>query len=371
MNFFKYSFIFCCSAILFVGCNKTVDKPADLVLIPVKTGNNWGYIDSTCSFKLDPVFENAGEFHNNRAFVIKAGHAAYINDSGRVICPFQFLQATDFSDSLAFVLDKNNSIQCIDVNMKTKFTLKDVQEVSIFKEGLASVKQADKYGFINKTGKVVIPCQYDDVLFFSEGLCAVSITKQMNDSTYSEWTYIDATGKTAIDSVFEVAQNFNGGLAAVKRNGKWSWIDKKQKDVFGNDFEECQSFKNGFAAYKKDGFFGLINKSGKLILEPSYAIIGNFNEGLAMVSLGPETVGFIDTTGVIKIQPEFQSASSFHNGFCYIFKGNKIGLLTKSGRLFCSGQFDSAPGFLGADFGFVDISMNTQITIDKSSDLLE
>jgi len=350
---------------LFISCNKTVEKSASLLLIPVKTGNNWGYIDSSCSFKVDPVFENAGEFHNNRAFVIKAGRAAYINDSGRVICPFQFLQATDFSDSLAFVLDKNSAIQCIDINMKTKFTLKDVQEVSNFKEGLASVKQADKYGFINKTGKVVIPFQYDDVLFFSEGLCAVAVTKQIEDSTYSEWTYIDATGKTAIDSVFEVAQNFNSGLAAVKRKGKWSWIDKKEKDVFGSDFEECQSFKGGFAAYKKNGFFGLINKLGKIVLEPSYAIIGNFNEGLAMVSLGPETVGFIDTTGVIKIQPQFQSASYFHKGYCYIFKDNKIGLLTNSGKLFCGGQYDSAPGFLGADFGFVDFSMNTRIQLDE------
>jgi len=365
MNFFKYSFIFCCSSILFVGCNNTALKPSASLLIPVKTGNNWGYIDSTCSFKVDPAFENAGEFHNNRAFVIKAGRSAYINDSGRVICPFQFLQATDFSDSLAFVLDKNSAIQCIDLNMKTKFTLKDVQEVSNFKEGLASVKQADKYGFINKTGKVVIPFQYDDVLFFSEGLCAVAVTKQIEDSTYSEWTYINTSGKTTSNSVFEVAQNFNSGLAAVKRNGKWSWIDKKEKDVFGSDFEECQSFKDGFAAYKKDGFFGLINKSGKLILEPSYAIIGNFNEGLAMVSLGPETVGFIDTTGVIKIQPQFQSASYFHKGYCYIFKDNKIGLLTKSGKLFCGGQYDSAPGFLGADFGFVDFSMNTRIQLDE------
>ena len=366
MNVFnKIGIILLIVGLFFVSCNSNTKVDVVYKLIPVKTGNNWGYIDSTCSFRLDPVFENAGEFHDNRAFVIKAGRAAYINDSGRVICPFQFLQATDFSDSLAFVLNKNNTIQCIDVNMKTKFTLKDVQEVSIFKEGLASVKQADKYGFINKTGKVVIPCQYDDVLFFSEGLCAVSITKQIEDSTYLEWTYIDATGKPAIDSVFEAAQSFNSGLAAVKRNGKWSWIDKKQKDVFGNDFEECQSFKNGFAAYKKDGFFGLINKSGKLILEPSYAIIGHFNEGLAMVSLGPETIGFIDTTGVIKIQPDFQSASSFNNGFCYIFKGNKIGLLTKSGRLFCTGQFDSAPGFLGADFGFVEFSMNTRIQINE------
>ena len=61
MNFFKYSFIFCCSAILFVGCNNTKLKPTASILIPVKTGNNWGYIDSTCSFKLDPAFENAGE----------------------------------------------------------------------------------------------------------------------------------------------------------------------------------------------------------------------------------------------------------------------------------------------------------------------
>ena len=371
MNFLKYCIIFSCSFILFIGCNNTPVKTTSLLLIPVKTGNNWGYIDSTCSFKLDPVFENASEFHNNRAFIMKAGHAAYINDSGRIICPFQFLQATDFSDSLAFVLDKSNTIQCIDVDMKTIFTLKDAQQVSIFKEGLASFKKADKYGFIDKTGKVVIPCKYDDVLFFSDGLCAVAVTKQIEDSTYSEWTYIDATGKTAINSVFEVAQNFNAGLAAVKRNGKWSWIDKKDKDVFGNDFQECQSFKDGFAAYKKEGFFGLINKSGKLILEPSYPVIGNFYQGLAMVSIGPETVGFIDTTGVIKIKPLFQSASSFRNTFCYIFKDNKVGLLTKSGRLFCTGHFDSAPGFLGADLGFIDISMNAQITINPPLNLMQ
>jgi hypothetical protein len=40
-------------------------------------------------------------------------------------------------------------------------------------------------------------------------------------------------------------------------------------------------------------------------------------------------------------------------------------MLTIKGVLFCSGQFDSAPGFLGEDLGFVHISMNTQISINK------
>ena len=66
-----------------------------------------------------------------------------------------------------------------------------------------------------------------------------------------------------------------------------------------------------------------------------------------------------------KIPNPIKIFSSFDNGFCYIFKGNKIGLLTKSGRLFCTGQFDSAPGFLGADFGFVEFSMNTRIQINE------
>jgi len=44
-----------------------------------------------------------------------------------------------------------------------------------FREGLAYVKLDGKYGFIDKTGKEVIPRKYDDVGFFSEGLAYVEL----------------------------------------------------------------------------------------------------------------------------------------------------------------------------------------------------
>ena len=59
-----------------------------------------------------------------------------------------------------------------------------------FSEGVAHVKQNDKYGFINTEGKVVIPCIYDEVWGFSEGLAKV----KQND----KWFIINIEGKVII-----------------------------------------------------------------------------------------------------------------------------------------------------------------------------
>ena len=357
--------------LFFIGCNTNTKVDRVYKLFPVKAGNNWGYVDSTCSFKLEPVYENAGDFNNNRAFVMQAGRGSYINDSAKLICRFQFLKVTDFSENKAFVLDTLNTIRCIDLNAQTLFTLKGVEEANLFYEDLAAIKKNDKYGFVDMNGNEKISCQYDAVLSFSEGVCAVAKSKAQGDSTVLIWIYIDKTGKNIIKDYFETALNFSDGFAAVCKKGQWYWINKNGKSILGNDYEQCQSFKDGLAAFKKNGYWGIISTDGKVVLEPSYASIGNFKDGLAVASLGPNTIGFINKEGVITINPTFQSASSFKGGVAYVFNNHKISLITSKGTLFCSGQFDSAPGFLGEDLGFVDISMNTQITINKPSDLIE
>jgi serine/threonine protein kinase len=60
-----------------------------------------------------------------------------------------------------------------------------------FYEGLARVELNGKWGFIDKTGKEVIPLKYDWAGAFSEGLAAV----ELNGKTY----YIDKTGKYVKD----------------------------------------------------------------------------------------------------------------------------------------------------------------------------
>ena len=58
-------------------------------------------------------------------------------------------------------------------------------------EGLAKVKLNDKYGFIDKTGKEVIPIKYDHAYGFSIGLALVKLE--------GKWFYINPKGECVKD----------------------------------------------------------------------------------------------------------------------------------------------------------------------------
>ena len=91
-------------------------------------------------------------------------------------------------------------------------------------DGLALVEDDNEmFGFIDKTGKVVIPCQWKDAWPFSEGLAAVQDFDK-------KWGYIDKTGKVVIPCKWLEAECFENGRAYV-RDEKWYYIDKTGKIV--------------------------------------------------------------------------------------------------------------------------------------------
>ena len=79
-------------------------------------------------------------------------------------------------------------------------------------EGLAWVKLNGKWGFIDKTGKEVIPIKYDGAWYFSEGLASV----KLND----KWGFIDKAGKEVTPIKYDMAISFSEGLANVELNDK-------------------------------------------------------------------------------------------------------------------------------------------------------
>ncbi|MFH1515247.1 MAG: WG repeat-containing protein, partial [bacterium] len=86
-----------------------------------------------------------------------------------------------------------------------------------------------KYGFIDKTGKIVINPQFDETWHFSEDLAPVII----GDIESGKWGFIDKTGKFVINPQFDWARDFLDGLAWARiggegflGTGKWGVIDK-------------------------------------------------------------------------------------------------------------------------------------------------
>ena len=86
-----------------------------------------------------------------------------------------------------------------------------------------------KWGYVDKTGKLVIPPQYESVGPFSEGLAAINNC----DSAF----FIDHTGKKTISGDFRYATSFAGGLSRVEVLTKdglaWGYIDKSGKTIWG------------------------------------------------------------------------------------------------------------------------------------------
>ena len=87
-----------------------------------------------------------------------------------------------------------------------------------FSEGLALVKKAIKWGYVDKNGKEVIPFSYDDAYSFSEGLALVKKA--------IKWGYVDKNGKEVIPFSYDDACSFSEGLARVYKDGKWGFIYK-------------------------------------------------------------------------------------------------------------------------------------------------
>lgn len=158
----------------------------------------------------------------------------------------------------------------------------------MFSEGLAKFQSGGKYGYIDKSGKVVIEPQYQIASDFSEGIASVRID---DGSRFGKWRYIDKTGKTVIDNpAFQDANSFNEGLARVAIKGKWHFINKTGQIVINRDFILAGNFSEGRAMVWLPRILSFyprmcyIDRTGKIVLDNlKFNSIGQFSEGLATV----------------------------------------------------------------------------------------
>lgn len=101
-----------------------------------------------------------------------------------------------------------------------------------------------------------------------------------------KWGYIDRTGKIAIQPQFEAAQPFSEGLAAVK-SGKWGYINTKGEFVINPQFDGADRFSEGLAFVENNGQVGFINPSGKIVITQQYdkppqvEVPPHYSEGVA------------------------------------------------------------------------------------------
>ncbi len=298
-------------------------------LYPVHVGDTWGYIDNT----------------------------------GKMIIQPQFAAADFFSEGLAAVMPVNPVVQASD--QATTSEAADPERAA----DQATAGARALWGFIDRTGKLVIQPRFNEASPFSDGLAMVWASDFHG--------FIDTSGKKVIDlQGYVEAHDFSEGLAVVGQlsgdQGYYGYIDKSGALVIPNQFYDAADFSEGLAPVSQEGKYGYIDKTGYWVIQPSYEHAGSFSEGLACVQI--ETAdgllyGYIDKTGKVVIQPRFQSAEEFHEGLAVADDGSgssqleTLGYIDKSGAMVIGMRFNAAMKFSGglaavyspdAGWGYID-----------------
>lgn len=336
-NFKLFTFLF--AFFLLFSCDK---KPETIDLLPLKEGDGYHYFDTKGNEKISKKFSYAGVFREDLAIVKLIGHKeqySFIDKKGEFAFKKTYRNVSVFSEGLAWVSPHNSFPTAIDEKGNEKFYIKNAEHAKVFKDGLAaySVKDsiAEKWGFVDKTGKTVIQPQFEETGNFSEGLCAV---KDENGN----WSYIDKKGIAKIDKNFNSAFEFLNGKAIVSDlfEEKFGIIDVEGKFMVEPKLDSIVYDKRDFLI-KKEGKWGWIDAAGKTIIEPKFEDTFPFGENdLAVVKLNG-LYGFIDKTGVVKIDFQFKKAFPFMGEMAYVeTKGSQYGsLIDQKGNVVVKNKF--------------------------------
>ena len=184
-------------------------------------------------------------------------------------------------------------------------------EIGSFNQyNLAQVQKNGMYGYINRQGQVIIPCEFYSVSSFdSNGLCTVTRYERQSRSysTYHYYYYglYDQAGKMVSDTQWRILGNSTKGTYD-------SWGDRGSTRVATPNFSDGK-----IRVMNKDGLWGFIDLRGKLVGQVRWTAIGDFSEGMAAVAEN-EKYGYIDPDGNVVIEPQYSNARIFSEGQAWV-----------------------------------------------------
>jgi hypothetical protein len=244
----------------------------------------WGYIDKTGKLAIPLKFTHAEDFSEGLAAVTDGDRGGFIDHTGKILFEVPLDVTLGFHEGVVGVLLKGTITYFDRAGKKLLISTDFGPKSNSFSEGLLPVETKGKWGFVDKNGRLVIDPQFEDASDFSDGLAPVKIHSEETtwcppDASGSrsgftmKWGYIDKTGKLIIPAQFESAAPFSEGLAVIHNCEQAFFIDKTGKIVVSGNFRYASSFFGGLARVEtmsKEGLLsGLIDRTGQFVWGPT------------------------------------------------------------------------------------------------------
>ena len=302
-----------------------------------------------------------------------------------------------------------NASQKVIIKPTLDLKLNSSDKIPAFTNGFAVIKLNGKQGLIDKTGKQVIPCEYNSLWLESSSKNLVKASKYENSRTNygvlttqnkliipidyssiivdgnmvavrkeSKWGLIDATGKELISPTYSSFQLYaDDGVARVDDGGKYGFMDLKGNWIF----DKPKSVYTLYASAEKmvmckvNSKYGFLDAKGKEIIITKFDQADDFKpNGLAKVGKSNSETkyktlyGYINKKGEEVIPIMYETISTFENGFAYAKdpETNRFGYLDPAGKWVLKPVYLSATQFDDTGGAWVKMTDNKYHYINKS-----
>ncbi len=339
-------------------------------------------------------YTKAGFFDGDKYAIVEVyGNKGLVDTGWKEILPCEYTTMEKLpNEMLQFSKPLNGQYAYGFRNMKTGFMVPiKYQKVYPFNEGLSLAKLGNKWGFIDSLGTEKIPFKYDKVVPEEE-----KKAKNYNEENYIDYRYdgfseglavlhrdtlygfIDKTGKEIIPFIYQYAYGFKNGLAWVKKNGKWGMVNKNGIEsmpceydmaptIKGKEFIALESVNEKLIRAIKDKKAGFCNTQGKVAISFRFDYAARFANGLAPVKENGKW-GFINWQGEKMISSVYDwvvdignyYSSPFDKGYAIVYQNNRYSLIDKKGKQLTPTTYDREPEFIN---GLAVAKNGTQVTI--------
>lgn len=242
-----------------------------------------------------------------------------------------------------------------------KITVNDVEELEIYSNGLTPVYMrvgsddqtgysVYKWGYANKKGRIVIPCEYDNVTEFKHGVAFVNkIETAENGISENYWFLIDENGDLRGD--VRIVADASGmipvgefgddtKLAPVYVGGKYGYINTRGEMQITPTYDDAGEFIDGYARVRRGVTEYFIDKNDERLGDIGYEEVRDFCEGFAAVKQN-DLWSFIDTDGDMllsnKTQLVFDKVTDFNKGYALVKNGTTLSVIDKKGNFVVTG----------------------------------
>ncbi len=278
-------------------------------------------------------------------------HYAFINTKGEVVIDTDYKWVDDFHNGRAqfkkvVVIGNKGYYNYGFIDKTGKEVIPAIYEkVYEFKADVTWAKKRgeDKFILIDKNGKQIGTHSWDAVGYWFEGMCQVKVAwddpNRYSGTSYKEG-FVNKKGEIIIDPKdgYFGSGFYKEGLVCLTQEGKgYGFLDKEGKVVIPLMYNQggSSTFYGGLARAKSKGKTGLINRQNEWVVTPKYSTVSGFGDSLLTVAFGSSfnNFGYVNFKNEIVIKGQFDSAESFKGGFARVEKDGKQGIINKQGKV--------------------------------------